>query len=181
MSSSPRSAPARPTVGRRRALPAGASLVVALALLFSQASPSSWLGRRLGGALHPLAGPEVLQTPCAGGLVKFLPPAVTEGGAVLPPLLGFEVAGSVRVTAFTVAVWRDADGDLEAGEGEVLREGRARLLPRDDGALAPDGWSVAAPAGATDLRFHARLALDGGDALGWQGEVRAAAADDARR
>ena len=69
MTASPRS------TGRRRAILAGAALVVALALFFSEADPTSWLGRRLGGASHPFEGRAVMRTPCAGGVVVFLPPA----------------------------------------------------------------------------------------------------------
>ncbi len=170
----------RPGVGRRRALLAAAALVVAIALFFSQAPADSWLGRRIGGARHPFEGQLVLRTPAAAGAVTVLPPKVTEEGVVLPPLVGVELAEDARVSDAAVEIYRDADGDLAAGEGEVLRSGPAPLLPRGDGTFAPDGWAVTAPPGEGDLRFHLRLEV-AGSAFAWQGVVSAAGADDPRR
>ncbi|MCA8980875.1 MAG: hypothetical protein H6831_10130 [Planctomycetes bacterium] len=167
---------------RRRAILAGAALLVALLLFFSQADENSWLGRTLGGKPRdPFAGLAVLPTPSSAGMVTCLPPAAGTAGAVLPPLFRFELAPGVRVEECTVLVYRDRDGDRAAGEGESLFDAAVGLLPRDDGTFGPDGWALRVPLeqDAGPLLFRVSLRVRG-EVLGWQGEVLPAAPHDPR-
>lgn len=167
---------------RRRAILAGAALLIALALFFSQADEHSWLGRRLGGGSNdPFAGLAVLPTPSSSGMIVCLPPALGTAGAVLPPLFRLELAPGVRVEECTVLVYRDRDGDRAADASEVFFDRGVGLLPRGDGSYGPDGWSLRVPLeqDAGELLFRVALHLRG-EVLSWQGEVFAAEAHDPR-
>lgn len=161
---------------------AGAALVIAFFLMFSQAPEDSWLGRRLGnGPRDPFAGLATLPTPTAQGVITCLPPAAGTAGAVLPPLFRLELTPGVRVEECTVLVYRDRNGDRVSDASEVFFDRGVGLLPRDDGTFEPDGWSLRVPLeqDAGELLFLVSLRLRG-EVLSWRGEVLAAEPHDAR-
>lgn len=167
----------------RKWILASVALVIALALMLSNAADDSWFARRIGRAPRdPFAGLAVLPTPTSQGMITCLPPAAGSAGAVLPPLFRVDLATGVLVGPCTLLIYRDRNGDLRADESEALFDREVGLLPRDDGTFEPGDWSLRVPLeqGAGALRFRVALRV-GGDALTWQGEVFAAQAHDPRR
>jgi hypothetical protein len=159
---------------QRRVILAGAALVIALALIFSQAPEDSWLGRRLGnGQRDPFAGLVVLPTPSTHGMITCLPPALGTAGEVLAPRFRLDLAPGARVDECTVVVFRDRDADRLADEDELFFDEAVGLLPRDDGSFEPDGWSLRVPLeqNVGSLQFRVSLRI-GGEVLSWQGDVR---------